>query len=201
MSKSAKLNKNSEGLTKRRAIFVREYLTDFNGTRSAVAAGYSENGAEVAASRLLRDVKVKAAIEAQTSERCEKLGVDADKILSELAKIGFSNMLDYLTIKDGDAYIDFSGLTREQAAAMQEVTSETYTEIGDDGKKRKIKRTRFKLADKRGSLELLGRHLKLFTDKVELGGNVSLNLDPSKRLERVAELLARAVKVGSRKTQ
>jgi phage terminase small subunit len=221
MSSDQKPDKKSNKLTKKQAIFVREYLTDFNGTRAAIAAGYSKKGAEVAASRLLRDVKVAAAIDGETSERCERLGVKADEIIAELAKLGFANMLDYITIQNGEAYINFSALTRVQAAAIQEITSETYQEpIGagetaEEGEKKRtagepivrltrtVKRTKFKLFDKRGSLELLGRHLKLFTDKLDVNANLngSLKLDPTQRVERLGQLLSRAIKGGSRKSK
>jgi hypothetical protein len=81
--------------------------------------------------------------------------------------MGFSNMMDYISVQDGDAYVDLSKLTREQAAAIQEITVEEYTE-GRGKDKRDIRKTRFKLTDKRGSLELLGRYLKLFSDKVQM---------------------------------
>jgi phage terminase small subunit len=217
MTSDVQLNKKVTDLSGKRAIFVKEYLVDFNGTKAAERAGYSKKTAAAAASRLLRDVKVAAAIEAATSQRCEKLEVEADKVLGELLKLGFANMLDYITIKDGEAYIDFSALTRDQAAAIQEITSETYKEVipptptgekNNDGDpilttERVVKRTKFKLFDKRGSLELLGRNLKLFTDKIDLNANLhgSLKLDPTQRLERVAELLARAVKNTPRKSK
>jgi phage terminase small subunit len=209
MSATPDLSKNGQTLAKKHAIFVKEYLIDFNATRAYIAAGYSKKGAEVSASRLLRNAKVAAAIDGETSERCEKLGVDADDILAEINKLAYANMLDYIAIQDGDAYVDFSALTREQAAAIQEITSETYREetgkTGADGQpeKRVVKRTKFKLFDKRGSLELLGRHKKLFTDKVDLNANLngSLKLDPSERAERIAGLLARAIKGVPRKSK
>lgn len=208
MSSDEKLNKKSTDLSGKRLIFVKEYLVDSNGKRAAIAAGYSKKTAEAAASRLLRNVKVRAAIEEQTSERCEKLGLEADQVLGELIKMGFSNMQDYIRVQDGDAYVDLSALTREQAAAIQEITSETYREeTGEykDGKpvKRTVKRVKFKLFDKRGTLELLGRHLKLFTDKVDLNANLNghLKLDATQRLERVAELLSRAIKGSPRKSK
>jgi phage terminase small subunit len=165
-----KVSNSGAGLTQRRQVFVKEYLTDFNGKRSAIAAGYSENGAEVSASRLLRDANVKAAIEQGMKERCDKLDIKAENVLAELAKIGFANMLDYLTINGSDACVDFSRLTRAQAAAIQEVTSDVYLESGEGGAKVAVKRTKFKLADKPRALELMGRHLKMFTDKVDIAG-------------------------------
>jgi len=152
-------------------IFVREYLVDLNGTRAAIAAGYSEKGARVEACRLLTKPNIQEMIEKLAAERAKKLGLSADRILEELGRMAFSNMLDYVTVQNGAAYVDLSKLTREQAAAIQEITVDEYTE-GRGEQARQVKRTRFKLADKRGSLELLGRHLKIFTDKVEHSGQI-----------------------------
>jgi hypothetical protein len=67
---------------------------------------------------------------------------------------------------NGDPVLNFSDLTREQAAVLHEVTVDTYVEgRGDDA--REVKRVRFKLCDKLGALRDLGRHHKLFTDKTE----------------------------------
>lgn len=79
-------------------------------------------------------------------------------------------MQDYMRIgPDGSPVLDFENLTRDQAAALQEVTVETYTE-GRGKTAREVKKVRFKLADKRAALVDLGRHHKLFTDKFEHGG-------------------------------
>jgi hypothetical protein len=65
--------------------------------------------------------------------------------------------------------VDLSQLTREQTAAIQEVTVDTYMDgSGEDA--REVKKVKFKLADKRAALVALGRHHKLFTDKHEFGG-------------------------------
>jgi phage terminase small subunit len=153
-------------------LFAHEYVVDLNGSRAAIAAGYSEKGAHVRASELLRNRKVKDLIDQLTAERAKKLGLSADRILEELGRMAFANMLDYVGVQEGgDAYVDLSKLTREQAASIQEITVDEYTE-GRGDQARQVKRTRFKLADKRGSLELLGKHLKMFTDKIEHGGEV-----------------------------
>jgi phage terminase small subunit len=158
-------------LTGKQALFIKEYLVDLNATRAAIAAGYSERTAEAAGSRLLRHVKVGAEIEKQVADRKQRLSISADAVLQELANIAFANMMDYITVQGRDAYVDMSRVTREQAAAIQEITSETYVDgyegKGEEKKPVLVKRTRFKLADKRASLELLGKHLKLFTDRTE----------------------------------
>lgn len=159
-------------MTKRQKIFIREYLVDLNATRAAVSAGYSEKTASEQASRLLTNVKIKSEIEHLLQKTMQRLDITVEKVLGELAKLGFANMKDYIKINNGDPYVDFSALTRDQAAAIQEVTVEEYTEgRGED--KRDIKRTKFKLAEKRGSLELLGKYLKLFTDRVEHTGTIT----------------------------
>jgi len=160
--------------------FAFEYCKDMNGTRAAITAGYSPKTATVQASQLLSKFKVKTEVERILALRAKKLDITAEKVLGELAKLAFANMQDYIKIQDGEAYVDLSGLTREQAAAIQEITSEEYTE-GRGDNARDIKRTKFKLSDKRGSLELLGKHLKLFTDKAEITG-----------LDELANLLSKA---------
>jgi phage terminase small subunit len=172
----------------RREIFIREYLKDLNATRAAIAAGYSEKGARVQGVRLLTNANVKARIEELLAKKTDKLDITVERVLGELSKLAFSNMLDYMnTQEDGSAYTDLSKLTREQAAAIQEVTVDEYTE-GRGENSRNVKRTRVKLADKRGSLELLGKYLKLFTDKQEISGDAS---NP---------ITVRIIHVGSRNT-
>lgn len=153
-------------------IFAREYVIDLNGARAAIEAGYAEKHARVAASRLLTKDNVKKLIDELIAERAKRLDVTADKVLQELSRLAFSNMLDYVKPQpDGSAYIDLSKLTREQAAAIQELIIDEYTD-GSGEEARPVKRVRFKLSDKRASLELLGKHLKLFTDKVEHSGQI-----------------------------
>lgn len=147
--------------------FVDEYLIDRNGAQAYIRAGYKAKNEEVAAvmaSRLLRNDKVKKAIEAGEAELAERTKITQDMVMNELAKIGFSNMLDYVTPTDGgDLLPDFSAVTRDQAAAISELTVEEYVEgRGDDA--RNVKRTKFKLSDKRAALVDMGKHLGMFKD-------------------------------------
>ena len=167
----------------RHDTFCREYIIDLNGKRAAIAAGYGKKGAHVRASQLLSNRKVQALLAKLTKEKADKLDLDAEKVLSELSRMAFSNLLDYGTVTDdGGFVIDLSALNREQAAAIHEITVDEYMEGRGEGA-RTVKRTKFKLASKINALELLGKYLKLFTEKIEVSG-----------LEQLPELMAEARK-------
>jgi phage terminase small subunit len=95
---------------------------NYNSPATAtIAAGYSEKGARVQGVRLLTNANVKKRIEELVAKKVEKLDITVERVLGELAKLAFSNMLDYMnTQNDGSAYTDLPKLTREQAAAIQE---------------------------------------------------------------------------------
>lgn len=97
----------------------------------------------------------------------ERMEVSKEGLLDELSYLARSNMADFIVIQeDGTFYTDFSGLTREQLAAVQEVTVETYTEgRGEDAVP--VKSVKFKLAPKTAAIELLGKNQKLWTDVIE----------------------------------
>ncbi len=110
--------------------FAREYVIDLNGEQAAIRAGYAPKSAKVTASRLLTKANVKAIIAELAKRHAEKLDLNGEKVLRELSLIGFSNMQDYITIDDGGrARIDLRRMTREQAAAIQEITVE-QTAVG-----------------------------------------------------------------------
>lgn len=161
---------DNKTLTPKQQRFIKEYLIDLNATQAAIRAGYSEKTASQIGEQNLRKLEIQAAVNAAVAERSERTKITQDMVLQEIAKLSFSNMLDYITInKDGLAYVDLSQITRDQAAAIQEITVDEYVDgKGEDA--RDVKKVKIKLADKRGSLELLGRHLKMFTDKVERTG-------------------------------
>ena len=162
---------------RRYEFFAREYLIDLNGTRAAIAVGYSEAGAAVRANELLRKRKVQELIQQFQTKRASKLGLKAEQVVEELRRLAFSNMMDYLYVQDGEPRIDLSNLTRDQAAAIREIREDSTGGSGD-GERKLIVRTTFKLADKWGSLELLGRHLGMFQDNLKVTG-----------LEGLAEML------------
>lgn len=165
-------------LTDKQARFVDEYMVDLNATQAAIRAGYSPKTAGDIGRQLLRKTPVALAIAERQRALSERTGVTAERVIEELAKIGFANMLDYMrSNSDGDPYLDFSQLTREQAAALAEVTVEDFKDgRGEDA--RDVRRVKFKLHDKRAALVDLGKHLGLFKERVEHSGAVSLIVSP-----------------------
>lgn len=151
-------------LTAKQARFVEEYCVDWNATQAAIRAGYSARTAKQSGYENMQRPEVRAAIEKRMQRLSKKTEITAQRVLEELARLGFSNMLDYVRItEDGEPFVDLSGVSRDQAAAIQEVTVEDYLEgRGDDA--RTVRRVRFKLAGKEGPLEKLGKYLGLFSD-------------------------------------
>lgn len=115
------------------------------------------------------------AVEARGLERAiERTAITKERVLTELAKIGFANMADYMRAgADGDPYLDFSAITRDQAAALIEVTVEDFKDgRGEDA--RDVRRVKFKLADKKGALVDIGRELGMFIDRKQIDGNLKI---------------------------
>ena len=175
MPQSVRPRTMSDELTAKQQRFVDEFLVDLNASQAAIRAGYSRKTAAQIGHENLKKPEVAAAIASRQQALQAKLEVTQERVIAELAKIGFANMADYMRAgPGGDPYLDFSALTRDQAAALQEVTTDTYVEGGGE-EAREVKRVKFKLADKRAALVELGRHLGLF--KGEAGGKVMVTLE------------------------
>lgn len=159
-------HRNRRSLTPRQSLFVSEYLVDLNATRAAKAAGYSEKTAEAARSRLLRNVKVAAAIEMRAAERSKKLEITADRVLKELARLAFFDPRQFFNADGSVKQISELDEDTARALAGMEV-EEMFEGRGDDRRQVGVLR-KYKLADKKGALELLGKHFSLFTERVQI---------------------------------
>ena len=163
----------------KRRIFAAEYVIDLNEKRAAIAAGYSEDRGNA----LLGDSRVKALITFLLHNRAKRLEIKSDKVLEELARLAFSNMLDYMEIDEHGQPrgIDLTKLNRDSAAAIQEI-SEDATGGQGDGERRLVIRRRFKLADKLRALELVMKHMGMLRDRVDV--NVQISIADSVRSAR-----------------
>jgi phage terminase small subunit len=102
--------------------------------------------------------------------RAERVGITADRVLVELARMGFADIRQIFT--ESGQLKDIAALPDEVSAAVQqvEVVAKLGADVDDDGNREIEYVHKIKLADKRSSLELLGKHLKLFADRVEHTG-------------------------------
>ena len=71
-------------LTDKQQRFTEEYVVDFNGTQAAIRAGYAENSAHVAASRLLSNDKVQQVVRELARETAESVHISAEAVLERL---------------------------------------------------------------------------------------------------------------------
>ena len=151
----------------RKHIFALEYPRDLNGEQAAIRAGYSPDSARTQASKLLGDPVVMAEIAASFARREKRTEIDIDLVVTELAKLALSSTTDAVSWdKDGVTVKDSATLPPEVLAAISEV-SEVKGKVGSAIK--------VKMHDKLPALTTLGRHLGMFTEKVEFTGQVDVN--------------------------
>ena len=148
-------------MTKKQKRFIEEYLIDLNATQAAIRAGYSPDTAKSIGSENLTKPDIKAQIARAMAERSRRTGVNADRVIMELAKIAFVNANDVIDAETATLRPD---ALPEDTAAIQSVKVKTF---GEDGLEREIK-----MADKLKALELLGKHLGMFRDKLEVSGTL-----------------------------
>lgn len=148
-------------MTKKQKRFAEEYLIDLNATQAAIRAGYSPDTAKEIGCENLTKPNIRACIDREMAERSKRTGVNADRVVQELAKIAFVNAVDVIDPETATVKED---ALPEDTAAIQSVKVKTF---GDDGLEREIK-----MADKLKALELLGKHMGMFKDKVELSGTL-----------------------------
>lgn len=152
-------------MTKNQKIFVDEYLVDLNATRAYKKAYPNIKNDEAAAvngSKLLRNTKVVAEIEKRMKDREKRTEVTQDKVVKELARLAFTDRTSIVKVTSGSLRIkSFDELTEDQKAC---ISGAKETKFG-------IEVTFY---NKEKALEMLGRHLGLFNDKLEVKGQVNV---------------------------
>lgn len=169
-------------LTPKQERFVREYLVDLNATQAAIRAGYSKKTANEQGSRLLAHVSIQEAIAKGTEKKAAKLEVTADRVLRELALIGFCDMADHVDIgSEGEVRVKTFDEMPEGSSRVISGIKEKKRILGSgegDGNEVIMEATlEYKHHDKVKALELLGKHLGMWTDKTELTGNMIVRIN------------------------
>jgi len=162
-------------LTEKQRRFVDEYLIDLNATQAAIRAGYSVKTADKQGYQLLEKTRVAEAISEKMAERSRRTGVNQDRVVMELAKIAFVNAAD--VIDSDDATIK-AGATADDTAAIQSVKVKVIPTKEGEGVEREIR-----LNDKLKALELLGKHLGMWNDKLDVNLNIPVVISGEDDLE------------------
>ncbi len=156
-------------LTAKQQRFVDEYLIDLNATQAAIRAGYSPRTANEQASQLLAKLSVAAAVARRQAELSRRTGINAERVLQELALIAHADISEvigtattadekgprrrYLVLKQ-----DLSELPPEVRRVISEI-SETKDGL-----------IKVRLYDKLAALQQIGRYLGMFVDRTEHTG-------------------------------
>lgn len=176
--KRAGSDKDRGGLTGKQLRFVDEYLVDLNATQAAIRAGYSEKTAYSVGHENLSKPEISQAIETKRAELAAKTGITQERVLQELAKIGFANIRNAVKwgaklafpqddddSKSAEPYI-LNDVALIDSADLDESTAAAISEIS----RTKDGALKIKFHDKKGALDSIGRHLGMFKDRVEHTG-------------------------------
>ncbi len=145
-------------MTKKQKRFVEEYLIDLNATQAAIRSGYSPDTAKSIGSENLSKPDISAAVAKAMAERSKRTGINQDRVLQELARIGFARITD---VMDPATAKIKENASDDDLACIQSVKIKP----NEWGTEREVK-----LCDKKAALELLGRHLGMWNDKLDLKG-------------------------------
>lgn len=184
------MNMKKNGLTPKQQCFCDEYLIDLNATQAAIRAGYSVKTANEQGNRLLANVSIKSYLQKRAKDRETRTAVTQDKVLNELAKIAFSNSTDFVNIVTKSCMKEIrdkeGNLIEEKEVFFKDVEIEETKNLTQDKKdviasiKQGANGIEVKLHDKVKALELVGRHLGMFTDKIQAqitSDNTNININ------------------------
>lgn len=165
-------------LTPKQQLFIQEYMIDLNATQAAIRAGYSAKTAHSIGVENLGKPEISSALQEAMDERAARTNITQDRVLRELARIGFADMRKLLrwtgnrTVMDLEAaeesgeveirhtnmvmLYDSDELDADTAAAISEISQTKEGAL------------KVKLHDKQAALVNIGKHLGMFTEKVQV---------------------------------
>ena len=135
-----------------------------NATQAAIRAGYSTDTAGSIGAENLKKPEIKNRIDKAMAERSKRTGINQDRVLQELARIGFAKITD---VVDPDTAKIKTDASEDDLACIQSIKIKP----NEFGTEREVK-----LYDKKSALVDLGKHLGMFKDRLELDADMELNI-------------------------
>jgi hypothetical protein len=185
-------------LTDQQQLFILEYLECWNATEAYLASHpkcKSNGAARVGGSKALTNPNIRAAIDARLKDKA----MGADEVLARLAEQGRMSISEFIVEstnteydKDGNevGVVDTVGLNwkaiRKYGHLIKSITSTQYG-------------PKIELHDGQAALVHIGKHLKLFTDQVDVTskGEKIGNDDTDTRNEILRKLASIATATGA----
>lgn len=155
----------------REDLFVKELIkNNFNATQALVDSGYTKNkkSAGTIAVRMLDKVSIQTKLKAELARLYRGRDIRIEKLIDQMERIAFCDIKDFLSFKEN--LVTFKDSDAVDGRMIQSITSVTTEMKG-------VKKTTMKLQlwDKLKAIEMLGKHLAMFTDTTPAGIK-----DPSK---------------------
>jgi len=154
-------------LTARQLRFIAEYLKDRDATAASRRAGYSDTYAAKKSSGLLRIPAISEEIDRRTVERAMRCDITTDDIIHELKRIAFFDVRKLFDPASGKFVVDPYKMDEEDARGLVNFDIVVLDRGGDYAIK-------LNPGNKMKALELLGKHLKMFSDGVHHTGTQTI---------------------------
>lgn len=152
-------------LTAKKRLFIDEYLVDLNATKAAERAGYSPRTARAQGQRLLTDVDIATAIQAEKDARAERCKVRQDEVLRELIALVRTNAKHFDVSPSGELVLSEMG-TDESWRAVGSIKYTTRIIPQGDDEPITEKKVEYKLWDKNPAIDKAMRHLGILSTEV-----------------------------------
>ncbi|WP_258248061.1 terminase small subunit [Aggregatibacter actinomycetemcomitans] len=131
--------------------FIQEYLIDLNATQAAIRAGYSEKTAYSIGQENLNKPEIQRVIAEAQNKRSERTQIKQDDVIRML--------LENIEIASGKKAVIKTEIRKSEDGEL----------VGDD-----IAQFVYESSSVNRSLELLGKHLGMFSEKVEVSGDLHI---------------------------
>jgi len=154
-------------MTPKQKRFIDEYLIDLNATQAAIRAGYSKKTANEQGSQTLAKLNIQKAIQKEIAKRSERTAISQDRVLKELALLGFSDLANLVEIgEDGMILVKkFEDMPEGESRLLKAIKEDRIIRETPDGKQMVVHdKIKYEIWDKLKALEMIGRHLGMFQD-------------------------------------
>ena len=163
---------NKLKINKRQERFCREYVIDHNGKQAAIRSGYKPSGATVQGARMLTNDNVKEYINQLEHEVAATIGITAEKVLKEYAKIAFADAFEHINKDTGDVKADADGALFSQISVKATANGIDKT---------------YRLHNKIPALDVLARYTGLISSSVDLNVTPATEEAFVEAINRIAE--------------